>query len=46
MHMPNVVLVTLNLAFFIPSALKVYGSLKFLRKSVTPVSLSKLEKQR
>lgn len=46
MHMPNVVLVTLNLIFFIPSVIKVYGSLKFLKQSVTPVVLSKIERQR
>ncbi|EFX89487.1 hypothetical protein DAPPUDRAFT_233474 [Daphnia pulex] len=43
---PNVILVTANLIFFIPSALKVYGSLRFLKTSVSPVALSKLEKQR
>ena len=43
---PNVVLVTANLIFFIPSALKVYGSLRFLKTSVSPVALSKIEKER
>lgn len=43
---PNVVLVTANLIFFIPSALKVYGSIRFLRTSVSPVALSKIEKER
>ncbi|KZS04673.1 Uncharacterized protein APZ42_032310 [Daphnia magna] len=43
---PNVVLVTANLIFFIPSALKVYGSLRFLKTSVSQVALNKLEKQR
>lgn len=40
---PNIVLVTGNLIFFIPSAVKIYKSLSFLQSSIPKQSLSKME---
>ena len=44
---PNVILVTGNLIFFIPSALKVYKSIGFVRQASIPKhSLDKMERNR
>jgi hypothetical protein len=43
---PNIVLLTGNLIFFIPSAAKIYKSLSFLQGSVPKHALSKVESSR
>jgi len=46
MAVPNVVLVIFNLVFFVPSAVRVYESLHFLKRSVAHSRINALEKER